>query len=293
MNWVKLGDSLPEHPRAIEAGPEAMWLYVAAICYSNRLQTDGNVPALQVPRLTTHPDNLGLANRLVQVGLWSASDDSFQVLKYDEWQRTRAELKELRAQKAKAGRRGGLAKARNTKQTPSTVLEQNASTPVELGASKRLAARSTKKRREEEENKTKGLKDKSGATHADAPLFESFWAEYPRQPDGLKPEKKQAHDQWQRLKPTERQQAFDSVQHYKTHLKQTEQFSKHAFRYLRDRSFEAFLEPPQEVVNAPPKGRNARNFDSVIQRLGVANGADASTTDNEVPLRGLPQGRLE
>lgn len=293
MNWIKLGDSLPEHPRAIEAGPEAMWLYIAAICYSNRLQTDGHVPALQVPRLTTHPDNLGLAKRLVEVGLWGDSDGAFQILKYDEWQRTRAEMKELRAQKAEAGRRGGLAKARNTKQTPSTVLEQPASTQVEQDGSKPLAARSTKKRRDEEEIKTKGLKDKSGATHTDSPLFEDFWAEYPPQKNGSKPEKKLAHDQWQRLKPAERQQASDSVQHYKTHLRQTDQYSKHAFRYLRDRSFEAYLSPPLEVVNPPPKGTNARNFDSVVQRLGVANGTDGSTTDYEVPLRGLPQGRLE
>lgn len=280
MNWIRVGDALPEHPKALAAGPEAMWLFIAANCYCNRLQTDGIVPTVQISRLTTHKNGMKLANRLVEVGLFEAVEDGFYVVKYEEWQQTSSEIQRIRELKREAGRRGGLAKA---KHSASTVLKQNASTDV--------AGWSTKKKKQEIEEKEP--KDKSGAAHTDAPLFESFWAEYPPQKNGSKPEKKLAHDQWQRLNPTERQRAMNSVQHYKAHLRQTDQFSKHAFRYLRDRSFESYQSPPKEIVNPPPKGTNARNFDSVIQRLGVANGIDGSSANHEVPLRGLPQGRLE
>lgn len=81
-------------------------------------------------------------------------------------------------------------------------------------------------------------KPSSAPSDPDAPTFEQFWIDYPTQANGTKPEKKLAGDQWLRLKPDERKRAFESLKHYKVHLRQSDQFCKHAFRYLKDRSFE-------------------------------------------------------
>jgi hypothetical protein len=44
MAWVKLDDQFPEHPKVAKAGPLAMAMQVAALCYCNRKLTDGFVP---------------------------------------------------------------------------------------------------------------------------------------------------------------------------------------------------------------------------------------------------------
>jgi len=36
MAWVRLDDGFPDHPKALQAGPLACWLYVCGIAYANR-----------------------------------------------------------------------------------------------------------------------------------------------------------------------------------------------------------------------------------------------------------------
>lgn len=93
----------------------------------------------------------------------------------------------------------------------------------------------------------------SQAPPDDIPSFEQFWSSYPRQPNGTKPEPKKARDAWLKLKPAERTQAFGSLTHYRRHLEQTGfQVAKHAFRYLRDRSFEGYGSVPMTPSGAAP-----------------------------------------
>jgi len=54
MAWVKIDDHFPDHPKVVSAGPLAAWLYVAGLCYCNRLLTDGFIPFSQVDRLSPH-----------------------------------------------------------------------------------------------------------------------------------------------------------------------------------------------------------------------------------------------
>jgi len=77
MAWVKLDDHFPDHPKIVSAGPLGAWLYVAGLCYCNRLLTNGFIPVSQVARLSPHredqdirdgPDRL--AQRLCALGLW-------------------------------------------------------------------------------------------------------------------------------------------------------------------------------------------------------------------------------
>lgn len=73
--WVKLDDHFVDHPKIVAAGPMAGWLYVAGLCYANRLLTDGFIPEQQVTRLLPtngHGSSVKLACKLCEVGLWSA-----------------------------------------------------------------------------------------------------------------------------------------------------------------------------------------------------------------------------
>jgi hypothetical protein len=228
--WLKIMDSLPDHPRVAEAIPEAMWLYVAGLCYCNRLETDGRIPKSQVGRLTTLPKPERLKASLVEVGLWIDHDNHVEVWNYLKFNRSAAEMEAARQRAASAGRSGGLAKSQRSAKQPASKSPSESLTDRQADG---LAEKNREEKRREEPKKLSSVPPES-----DAPTFEEFWAEYPAQQNGSKPEKKLAHDQWAKLKFPERQRAFDSLKHYKTHLKQTEQFSKHAFRYLRDRSFE-------------------------------------------------------
>jgi hypothetical protein len=109
--WVKLDDQFPDHPKVIAAGPLAAWLYVAGLCYANRLLTDGFVPREVVPRLvapygTTPATRPGaLADRLCAVGLWIAitgpGRDGFLIHDYTTYQRSRERVLTDRTQSTK------------------------------------------------------------------------------------------------------------------------------------------------------------------------------------------------
>ena len=71
MTWVKLDDGFPEHPKLIQAGAAAGWLYVAALCYSARNLTDGHIPAAVLPRLADVKAPGRLAAKLVEARLFT------------------------------------------------------------------------------------------------------------------------------------------------------------------------------------------------------------------------------
>ena len=96
MPWVRLDDQFPDHPKVVAAGADAAWLYVMALCYCNRMLTDGFVPADQVPRMAP----VKFAKRLVEVGLWTSAPGGYTVHDYHDFQPTREEVLAERAQNA-------------------------------------------------------------------------------------------------------------------------------------------------------------------------------------------------
>lgn len=120
MAWVKLTDDFTEHPKLLEAGPLAGWLWVSALAWSNRNGTDGRIPIRQIGRLATF-DGIGvytgtysgddvdanrLADVLVDVGLFEPVEGAFLIHDYAEYQLTTDELAKRREQKSSAGRKG-------------------------------------------------------------------------------------------------------------------------------------------------------------------------------------------
>ncbi|MEU1284958.1 hypothetical protein [Kitasatospora sp. NPDC005856] len=116
--YVRVHDGLTDHPKIIEVGGEAAWLYVSALCYSSRQLTDGLVPKRLFRRLTDLNNPEALASALLRVGLLHegehdcsrcpvGSHDVYVVHDYLEHQRSAAEVASLREKRSAAGQRGG------------------------------------------------------------------------------------------------------------------------------------------------------------------------------------------
>lgn len=126
MAWVKLTDDFTEHPKVLEAGPLAGWLWVSSLAWSNRNGTDGKVPSSQVIRLASF-DGIGvytgnytgedvqarkLADVLVDVGLWEPIEGGYLIHDYAEYQLTVSDLAARTEAKRRAGQAGGKARAK-------------------------------------------------------------------------------------------------------------------------------------------------------------------------------------
>lgn len=116
--YVKVHDGLPDHPKIIEAGGEAGWLYICGLAYASRQLTDGVIPKRLVRRLTDGSNPEANASALVRVGLWHDGEhdcpkcpqtgpDAYVIHDYLDHQRSAAEVADLRTKRAAAGQRGG------------------------------------------------------------------------------------------------------------------------------------------------------------------------------------------
>ena len=103
--WAKIMTSLRDHPKAIEAGPQAMWLYVSMILYAKERDTNGFFPVSQLSAKLHGRGVQQWAKRLTSVGLVHEVDGGFQIVKYDEKQGEGASLSAKRAKDADRKRR--------------------------------------------------------------------------------------------------------------------------------------------------------------------------------------------
>lgn len=109
MAWVKLDDQARQHRKILAAGPVGAWLWVCGLMYCNSQKArDGFVPEAAVPVLYPVPGWRREAARLVSVGLWERVEGGYLVHDYHEYQPTAEEAERQRAQKALAGRAGGI-----------------------------------------------------------------------------------------------------------------------------------------------------------------------------------------
>ena len=99
--WVRLDDSIPNHPKFVRAGPEAFGLFVAGLCYCNRYETDGLIPKLAVPSLLpgiTGRRAMELAKRLAandpKNPSWVDEGEHYRVHDYELYQLPRDDVRE-------------------------------------------------------------------------------------------------------------------------------------------------------------------------------------------------------
>lgn len=95
MSWIKLDDRFPDHEKTLAAGPEAAWLFVSALCWSSRHETDGKIPAAVMNRLVDNGEQL--AERLVEAAFVRRTKTGFSIVNYTKRQRSRAEIEDERA----------------------------------------------------------------------------------------------------------------------------------------------------------------------------------------------------
>lgn len=136
MTWIKVDDLYPEHPDTLAAGEDAAWLNLCGIAYCSRNLTDGWIPKVAVPRLTSKRKPMELAEKLVKVGYWRDEGEHFVVVEYLQEQRSKEDIESLRKTRQEAGKQGGKAKASGkqtaTKTLPDTETEAvtDVSTPL-------------------------------------------------------------------------------------------------------------------------------------------------------------------
>lgn len=160
--YVRLHDGLTDHPKIVDVGGEAAWLYVSILCYTSRQLTDGLVPRRLVRRLTDLANPEALASALLRVGLLHegvhdcprcplGGPDNYVVHDYLEHQRSAAEVAELRAKRSAAGQRGGKRSGETRRAAANTEANEEAlaSHLVKQTRSKTEAETETETEREE------------------------------------------------------------------------------------------------------------------------------------------------
>jgi hypothetical protein len=130
MAWVRVDDQFAEHPKVLKLGRDrlpAIGLWLQGLTYANRYLTDGFIPEGALP-----PGSRRLAGRLVDVGLWQRVPNGFEVHDYADYQQDRDKVLALRAERAEAGRKGGLAsgsKRRSTDEANASAMGQTSASP--------------------------------------------------------------------------------------------------------------------------------------------------------------------
>ena len=111
MAWVKVDDNFPDHPKTLVLSLAAQGLWICGLCYASRHMTDGRLPAAFLRRVGDDAA-WNAAEELVAVGLWHDNGSGWDIHDYTEYQRTRDQIEAISEARSEAGRRGGLAKAR-------------------------------------------------------------------------------------------------------------------------------------------------------------------------------------
>ena len=132
MPWAKIDDGFTDHPKVIEAGPLASWLYVCGLTYCARLLTDGFVPTGQVRKLADVDGAMELADKLVSVGLWTRVEGGFQIHDYLEYNPSAEKVKAERkaAQERMQRVRSGEVRANNGRSSGAGSEEVQPPRPV-------------------------------------------------------------------------------------------------------------------------------------------------------------------
>lgn len=172
MTWVKLDDTFAEDPRFEEAGPLALALYVAALCYCSRQLTDGHITRSMTRRLLPLDDPDAVQDALVHVGMFKPTETGFEVVDYLTNQFSAEKVREQRAAKAERQKKWRDSQ-RGASSSASTPTSRNASTGQPRDASQDAAPPRT--RPAPKEGRGRGAQDGSaGATPTSGPIGNSL-----------------------------------------------------------------------------------------------------------------------
>lgn len=107
MLYVQLDANWPDNPKIIRAGWEAAGVHAAVMCLAKRLEKDGWVDRTILRRMDATD---AVLDRLVELGLLEAEDDSVRPHDWLDRNPSQAAIDARRASKIDAGKRGNHAK---------------------------------------------------------------------------------------------------------------------------------------------------------------------------------------
>lgn len=131
MAWVRIDDRFTENPKVLTAGPLAIAMQVAGLCYCNRELTDGFIPRSKARSLLDWEFvrdekifQIGVASGmagsdvdcqcvidiLVDAGMWEVVDGGYQIHDYEDYQPSKAQVL---AERESSARRQAEFRSRN------------------------------------------------------------------------------------------------------------------------------------------------------------------------------------
>jgi hypothetical protein len=96
MVWLRIDDQIAHHPKFIDAGPVASWLWLCGNTYCNKYLTDGFIRESALPMLGNVTNAKKWAEVLVQVGLWEKVEGGYEVHDFHDFNPTAYQVKEKR-----------------------------------------------------------------------------------------------------------------------------------------------------------------------------------------------------
>lgn len=79
MTWIKIDDTVTEHPKCVALSSHAWTLWLHGLTYCSRNLTDGEIPGVMLPRLSGVPQPKKVAGELVKAGLWHEADGGYRL----------------------------------------------------------------------------------------------------------------------------------------------------------------------------------------------------------------------
>lgn len=127
MSWLKIDDGLFLHPKWLRTPATARALWITALSYCGKMNTDGRVDSALLPLLGGTVED---ADALVSSGLWDATEGGYRFHDFEDYNRTAEQTEALSETRAEAGRAGaavrwGKATQGTAKQRHSTSIAKN------------------------------------------------------------------------------------------------------------------------------------------------------------------------
>jgi hypothetical protein len=137
MTWAKIDDQLAFHPKAVQAGNEALGMWVRAMSYSCQMLTGGFI----AKDMAVAFGGVKVAKRLVNARLWHEVDGGYQFHDWDQYQpcaeTEKAKREATRVARSEAGKAGAGARW-NGKNKPESMANDMAK-PMANGMAKGMA----------------------------------------------------------------------------------------------------------------------------------------------------------
>jgi hypothetical protein len=114
VSWARFDDRISDHPKIWRAGPMGELAHYRALIWSNRQNTDGELPAAVLKSLCRGFEDQAsqVAETLVRVRLWERADDGWRIHDFGTCglNTPRDEVLRKRELRAAAGRLGAAAR---------------------------------------------------------------------------------------------------------------------------------------------------------------------------------------